>query len=91
MLGTAAKGIIVPSGVTASWMPLIDNNIIRATGMWIDDDAGIFYVTNNRGITDVNTGTSTAGYTFNIQLAAGNIQMGATGLCDWIPFAKIAE
>lgn len=91
MLGTAAKGIIVPNTVTASWMPLIDNNIIRATGMWIDDDASIFCVTNNRGITDIDTSTSTDGYTFNIQLAAGNIQMGATGLCDWVPFAKIAE
>jgi len=42
-------------------------------------------------MTDINTSTSTAGYDFNLQLAAGNIQMGATGLCDTVPFTKIAE
>ena len=35
--------------------------------------------------------TSTDGYTFNLQLAAGNLQMGVTGLCDSVPFVKIAE
>jgi len=48
-------------------------------------------VVNNRWMTDVDTGTSTAGYDFNIALSAGNIQMGITGLCDAVPFMKIAE
>jgi hypothetical protein len=91
MLGTAAKGIVAGGGMTASWIPLIDGNIIRATGQWIDDDSDKFAITNNRGITDVDTTTSTAGYDFNLQLAAGNIQMGVTGLGDTVPFTKIAE
>ena len=69
----------------------ITDNYIRSTGLTIDEDSSLIHVINNRLITDVDTSTSTAGYKFNIQLAAGNIQMGATGLGDSIPFLKIAE
>ncbi|KKL80268.1 hypothetical protein LCGC14_2006480 [marine sediment metagenome] len=70
---------------------VIDGNIMRVTNLAVDDDSNKVQVTNNRWMTDINTSTSTDGYDFNIQLAAGNIQMGATGLCDTVPFTKIAE
>ena len=66
MLGTAAKGIVAGSGMTTSWPALIDRNIINATGLVIDDDADLFYISNNQlfsatdptadstGIADVN-------------------------------------
>lgn len=85
MLGTAAKGIVIPGTITASWIPVIDGNIIRATGLWIDDDSDAFVITNNRGITDVNTATFTDGFDFSQILAAGNIQTGSNGDCDTIP------
>jgi hypothetical protein len=89
IISTAGIGIDFDETVSANcW---IAGNYIRATGLTIDDEGDDVFVVNNRLITDVNTSTSTAGYDFNIQLAAGNIQMGATGLCDTIPFAKIAE
>lgn len=91
MLGTAAKGIVVGSGATASWMPLIDNNILKATGLTIDDDADIFVVTNNRLITDADIGTTTAGYDFSLALASGNILTGDSGVAATVPFAVVAE
>uniref|UniRef100_A0A6M3JCM8 Pectate lyase n=2 Tax=viral metagenome TaxID=1070528 RepID=A0A6M3JCM8_9ZZZZ len=91
MLGTAAKGIVIPGTTTASWMPLIDNNIIVATGDPIEDASDLFYVTNNRLITSANIGTTTDGYTFNLALACGNILTGLNGVAATIPFAVIAE
>lgn len=88
---TATAGIAVVEAGAAAMGGLIADNIIRATGLAIDDNSDDFQVVNNRWMTDIDTGTSTAGYDFNIQLAAGNIQMGATGLCDSVPFMKIAE
>ena len=76
---------------TAAYNCFVTDNYVRAVGLTIDEEGDNIFVINNRLITDVNTGTSTAGYDFNIQLSAGNIQMGATGLGDTIPFAKIAE
>jgi hypothetical protein len=70
---------------------LIQGNTIRAVALAIDDNSDDFQVVNNRWMTDIDTSTSTDGYDFNLQLAAGNIQMGATGLCDSVPFMKIAE
>ena len=57
MLGTAAKGIVAPAQTTASWMPLIQGNTIMATGKPIEDAASIFFVVNNRLMTDINIGT----------------------------------
>jgi hypothetical protein len=76
---------------TASYNCWLDGNFIRAVGLPIDEEGDNVFVVNNRWITDIDTTTSTAGYDFNLQLAAGNIQMGVTGLGDTIPFAKIAE
>lgn len=66
MLGTAASGIVAGSGMTTSWPSLIDRNIINATGLVINDDADLFFISNNQlfsatdptadstGIADVN-------------------------------------
>lgn len=71
---------------------IIQDNVIRTTsGLPIDDNSDDWMVVNNRWITEIDTTASTAGYDLNLQLACGNIQMGASGLCDTIPFAKIAE
>lgn len=88
---TATAGIAVVEVGAAAMGSLIADNIIRATGLAIDDNSDDFQVVNNRWMTDVDTTTSTAGYDFNLQLAAGNIQMGVTGLCDSVPFMKVAE
>ncbi len=88
---TATAGIAIVEAAAAAFGSRIEGNTIRATALAIDDNSDDFQVVNNRWMTDINTSTSTAGYDFNLQLAAGNIQMGATGLCDTIPFTKIAE
>lgn len=91
MLGTAAKGIVVGGTATASWTNLIQGNTIIATGMPIDDDANIFAVVNNRLITDINIGTTTDGYDFDLSMACGNILTGLNGVAATIPFAVVAE
>jgi hypothetical protein len=88
---TATAGIVVAESGASAMGSLIKDNVIRAVAVAIADASDDFQVVNNRWMTDIDTGTSTAGYDFNLQLAAGNIQMGVTGLCDTIPFTKIAE
>lgn len=83
-------GIKCAAGLTAHG-GMIYENFIRSTGLWIDDDSDDFMVINNRGITAVDTATSTAGYDFNLALAAGNIQTGSGGETDTVPFTLIAE
>jgi len=90
MLGTAAKGIVSASA-TASWMPLIQGNTIMATGKPIDDAASIFFVVNNRLMTDINIATTTDGYTFDLSQACGNILTGLNGVAATVPFAVVAE
>ena len=90
MLGTAAKGIVSTSTV-ASWTPLIQGNVIRATGKPIDDGGSLFSVVNNRLITAINIGTTTDGYTFNLALACGNILTGLNGVAATVPFAVDSE
>lgn len=91
MMGVAAKGIVIPGTTTASWMPLIEGNTIVATGDPIEDASNLFYVVNNRLLTDANIATTTDGYTFNLALASGNILTGLSGVAATIPFAVIAE
>ena len=88
---TATAGIAVVEAAAVAMGGLIQGNTIRAVALGIDDNSDDFQVVNNRWMTDIDTTTSTAGYDFNLQLAAGNIQMGVTGLCDAVPFMKIAE
>jgi hypothetical protein len=90
MLGTAAKGIVVGAGATASWMPLIQGNTIMATGKPIEDAASIFFVVDNRLMTDINIATTTDGYTFDLSQACGNILTGLNGVAATVPFAVVA-
>lgn len=74
MLGTAAKGIVVASDTTATWIPVIENNIIKATGLVIDDDSDLFYIVNNRMITEADPlADSTGAVDANQVLAIGNM------------------
>jgi len=91
MLGTAAKGIVAPAQTTAPWMPLIQGNTIMATGKPIEDAASIFFVVNNRLMTDIDITTTTAGYTFDLSKACGNILTGLNGVAATVPFAVTAE
>jgi hypothetical protein len=91
MLGTAAKGIVVGGTATASWINLIQGNTIIATGQPIDDDANIFSVVDNRLITDINIGTTTDGYDFDLSMACGNILTRLNGVAATVPFAVTAE
>lgn len=91
MLGTAAKGIVAPGTTSASWMPLIQGNTIMATGKPIEDAASVFFVVNNRLMTDINIATTTDGYSFDLSSACGNILTGLNGVAATIPFAVIAE
>lgn len=77
MTDSAAAGIVLGSGTTASWGIVIDGNLIEAATLIIDDNAssgtGIAYVTDNRLI---SLASSTTAYTenmdINLGLAAGN-------------------
>lgn len=91
MLGTAAKGIVAPGTTTASWMPVIQGNTIMATGKPIEDAASVFFVVNNRLMTDINIGTTTDGYSFDLSQACGNILTGLNGVAATVPFAVTAE
>lgn len=91
MLGTAAKGIVAPGTTTASWMPLIQGNTIMATGKPIEDAASVFFVVNNRLMTDINIGTTTDGYSFDLSQACGNILTGLNGVAATVPFAVVSE
>jgi hypothetical protein len=91
MLGTAAKGIVAPGTTKAAWMPLIQGNTIMATGKPIEDAASVFFVVNNRLMTDINIDTTTAGYTFDLSQACGNILTGLNGVAATVPFAVISE
>jgi hypothetical protein len=88
---TATLGITVPEAGAAAMGSVIKGNLLRTVGIAIDDDSDDFQVVDNVWLTDVNTGTSTAGWDFNVQLAAGNLQTGATGLTDEVPYRKQAE
>jgi hypothetical protein len=86
----ATEGIDVVESAPA-YDSRIEDCIIHAVLLTIDDNSDQFAVINNRLITDADTGTSTVGYDFNLKLAAGNIQTGSGGETDTVPFALIAE
>lgn len=87
----ATAGIAIVEAAGANHGSIIKNNDIDATDLAIDDNSDDYLVRNNTWTTDIDTSTSTDGYDFNLALAAGNIQNGASGLCDSVPFVKIAE
>lgn len=71
---------------------IIKDNVIKSVSFWVDDDSDTVMVINNRACTAINCATSTAGYDFNLDLAAGNLQTeGNASLCDTVPFTLIAE
>jgi len=74
MLGTAAKGIVIGGGMTASWAPIIDNNIIHAAGNCIQDSSDLWFITNNRMISDATVALAegAGGITCNELFASGN-------------------
>jgi hypothetical protein len=42
-------------------------------------------------MTDINIGTTTDGYSFDLSQACGNILVGDSGVAATVPFAGIAE
>jgi hypothetical protein len=73
MVDSAAAGIVAGSGMTSSWASIIDGNMIEAATLVIDDDADLFYITDNRLI---SLASATTGYVASIDInlarAAGN-------------------
>lgn len=69
----ANLGVIVNSGTTGEGN-LIDNNVIVAVGLTVDDDSDKFYVTRNILISEAAYGSSA--FDFNLAKAAGNIVTG---------------
>jgi len=73
MYDSAASGIVAGSGMTSSWASVIDGNTISAATLVINDDADLFYVTDNRLISAANATTLfIAGIDINLARAAGN-------------------
>lgn len=63
MLGTAAIGIVTNIAATATWKPLVNDNIIHATGLVIDDNGDILFGSGNQFITAADlTADSTGGF-----------------------------
>jgi hypothetical protein len=87
MTGSLGTGIAAGAGATdGSGTPIIDGNFIYSTGRWVDDDADIFAVINNRAITEIDCATYTAGFDMNLLLASGNLQTGSnSGDHDSVP------
>ena len=86
-----SAGIGIDWDETESYNCWITDNYIKATGMTIDEEGDNVFVINNRLITEVDTGTSTAGYDFNIEYALGNLQTGSTNDYDSIPYIAQTE
>jgi hypothetical protein len=70
---------------------VIQGNTIMATGKPIEDAASVFFVVNNRLMTDINIGTTTDGYSFDLSQACGNILTGLNGVAATVPFAVVSE
>lgn len=91
MSGSLGKGIVLGAGTTASWAMIAKNNFIQCAGQWVDDDADILYVINNRAITAVDCATYTAGFDMNLLIASGNLQTGSNaGDHDSVPHVLFA-
>jgi len=91
MSGSLAKGIVLGGTTTASWEMFLIENFIKTVGIWVDDDADVLHVINNRAITEVDCATYTAGFDMNLLLASGNLQTGSNaGDCDSVPHILFA-
>jgi len=87
----AADGFLcrVNEGLTAIW--IATEVFLTDAGDKIEDAASVFFVTNNRLMTDINIGTTTDGYSFDLSQACGNILTGLNGVAATVPFAVISE
>ena len=90
MLGTAAIGIVTNIAATASWKPLVNDNIIHATGLVIDDNGDILFGSGNQFISDTDPGADSL-TAFDVTQAnwVDNKYTGTAGTernADW-PFA----
>lgn len=91
MTGSLGKGIVLNSGTTTSWGAIARDNFIQCAGQWVDDDADLLYVIDNRAVTAIDCATYTAGFDMNLLRAAGNIQTGSNaGDCDTVPHLLFA-
>ena len=81
MLGTAAIGIVADISMTGTTgAHLIDDNIIDATGLVIDDNSDLFFITNNQLFTDADpTADLTGAVDINMTRASNNRVTGSTG------------
>ena len=74
----ATEGIHIEAG-TGGYNGLIDNNVIRAAALTVNDASSLFVLTNNRLITDANPGEDALlGVVANKLLAANNKLTGIT-------------
>ena len=91
MTGCLGKGVVLASTTTASWGMKLRNNFIQCAGIWVDDDADLLYVINNRAVTAVDCATYTAGFDMNLLRASGNLQTGSNaGDHDSVPHILFA-
>ncbi len=91
MTGSLGTGVALGSLATASWAMILRNNFIQCAGQWVDDDADILYVIDNRAVTAIDCATYTAGFDMNLLRACGNIQTGSNaGDCDTVPHLLFA-
>jgi hypothetical protein len=75
MLGTSAAGVILNASATDTLKkgPLLDNNIIKATGLCLDDNADILYHRNNHFISAADpTAALTGVVDANANIGANN-------------------
>ena len=81
MIGTAAIGIVVDASMTGSTgNHLIDGNIITATGIVIDDNSDLFFITNNQMHTAADmTADSTGGMDCLHDQAINNVISSSAG------------
>lgn len=87
----ATEGIDVASGIAGQGSIIHKNTIRATTGMPIDENSDDFMVVDNRMMTEIDIGTTTAGYDFNLALASGNILTGLNGVAATVPFAVTTE
>jgi hypothetical protein len=80
MMDSAAAGIVVGSGMTSSWGSLIKDNTLYAATITINDDADLFFVTDNVLISAL-AATTTTGWgsiiDINVLRAARNHLVGS--------------
>lgn len=86
-----SDGIGIDCDETAGEALWCIGNYFDTTGLWVDDEGDDMLVIQNNAVTAVDTGTSTAGYDFNLAKATGNIQTGSGGETDEIPYRLQSE